>query len=261
MIQNAWLSGAGLDAVYVAFPVAEAGLAALLNGFRGGVLTGVNVTLPFKAEALALCDRASPRALAAGAANLILFEPDGTIVGDNTDGAGLLAAFAEQAPTFDVAARPAVILGAGGAARGAAAALLAAGIEDIRLVNRTGPRADAIQALLGSKVQTFTWAGLGEAFSGAGCVINATSLGLEGHAPLDVPLEGLPKGAVVMDMVYRPLRTAFLARAQAEGFTTVDGLAMLIGQAAPSFEALFGQAPPDGVDVRAMALSALGAVE
>ena len=118
LIHNAWLQGSDIDGVYVAFPLAKDGLRALVNGFRGGVIRGLNVTVPFKEEALALADRASRQAQDAGAANLLLFHPDGTMSADNTDGVGLLAAFAEQAPNLVLRDRTAVVLGAGGAACG-----------------------------------------------------------------------------------------------------------------------------------------------
>lgn len=257
LIHNAWLSAAGVDGVYITLPARAERFAVLLDGLRGGAMRGLNVTLPFKEEALAAADRVSGRARRAGAANLILFELDGTIVADNTDGEGLMAAFAEQASGLDVAARPAVVLGAGGAARGAVAALLDAGAPEVRVVNRTMARSHALAKALGAGVRVLEWGELREALVGAGSVINATSLGLAGKEPLAVSLEGLQAGSVVMDMVYRPLRTAFLARAEAMGFATVDGLAMLIGQAAPSFEAFFGQSPPNTVDARALALAAL----
>ena len=257
LIHNAWLRAAGVDGVYITLPAKPERFAALLEGLRGGAMRGLNVTLPFKEEALAAADRVSGRARRAGAANLILFEPDGTIIADNTDGEGLLAAFAEQAPGFDVAARPAVVLGAGGAARGAVAALLDAGAPEVLVVNRTMARAHTLAEALGAGVTALDWGELREALAGAGSVINATSLGLTGKEPLAVSLEGLQTGSVVMDMVYRPLHTAFLARAAAMGFATVDGLSMLIGQAAPSFEAFFGRPPPGDVDVRALALAAL----
>jgi len=258
LIHNAWLAGAGIDGAYIAFPLAADGLKRLVDGFRGRVVAGLNITLPFKEEALALADRASDAARRAGAANLLVFDPDGGVAADNTDGAGLLNAFAEQASGFDITERPALILGAGGAARGAAAALLDAGVSQIRIVNRTRERAQAIADALGGGIEVLELGELHEALIGAGCVINATSLGLNGQEPLAVSLEGLQSGAVAMDMVYKPLRTSFLARAEAEGFATVDGLAMLIGQAVPSFAAFFGREPPLGVDVRALALAALG---
>jgi shikimate dehydrogenase len=257
-IQNAWIEAAGLDAVYVALSPSEDWLAPFLNGCRGGLIVGLNITLPFKSRALEMADSASERAWRAGAANLLLFGADDQITADNTDGVGLLAAFAAQAPGFEIAGQVFTLLGAGGAARGAAAALVGAGAATVRLVNRTRERAEEIAEVLGGKIQVFGWDQLPAALDGASALINSTSLGLEGGEPLILSLDGLPRGAVVMDMIYRPLKTPLLAAAEAAGHGTIDGLEMLIGQARPSFEALFGQAPPEGVDARALALKALG---
>jgi shikimate dehydrogenase len=256
LIHNAWLAAAGIDGVYVPFAPSKDGFAALVSGLRGGAVRGLNVTVPFKEAALALADEASAAARGAGAANLILFEPDGRIVADNTDGTGLLAALASQAPKYQPAGGVAVILGAGGAARGAAAALLAAGISEVRVLNRTHGRAEALAAALGDDRLRVLEADDGAALHGAGLIVNATTLGLGGGAGPDVALEAAPGSAVVMDMVYRPLRTEFLNCAASLGLTTVDGLEMLIGQAAPSFTALFG-APVPNIDVRGLCLAAL----
>ena len=149
LIHNAWIAAAGLDAVYVPFAPPAEGFEAFARGLRGGAVRGLNVTVPFKETALDLADSASDRARAAGAANLLTFSPRGEIVADNTDGAGLLAALSEQAPGFDVSAGPVAILGAGGAARGAAAALAMAGAPEIRIVNRTRQRAEALAIAVG----------------------------------------------------------------------------------------------------------------
>jgi shikimate dehydrogenase len=257
VIHNAWIAATGLDAVYLALNPSEDGLAPLLDGCRGGLVAGFNVTLPFKQKALALADRASERARRAGAANLLLFGADEAIAADNTDGLGLMAALGVQAPGFVVKDQPVTVLGAGGAARGAAAALLGAGAAEVRLVNRTRRRADEIADALGARIKVFGWDELAAAFDDAQALINSTSLGLEGGDPLDLSLDGLARTAVVMDMVYRPLRTPLLAAAQARGHVIVDGLEMLIGQARPSFEALFGRPPPAEPDVRALAERAL----
>ena len=153
LIHNAWLEAAGIDGVYVAFSPPADGFTAFARGLGGGAIRGLNVTVPFKEDALRLADAVSAAARRAGAANLLVFEADGRIRADNTDGAGLLAAIAEQAPGFDVRRGPVVILGAGGAARGAAAALVDAGAPDVRLVNRTHARAVARAAELGSGVR------------------------------------------------------------------------------------------------------------
>lgn len=256
VLHNAWIEAAGLNAVYAPLAPTADGFRALVDGLRGGVIRGVNVTIPFKEEALAVADEASDRARLAGAANLLLFRDDGTIFADNTDGLGMLGALAVQAPGFDPKGGPAVILGAGGAARGAAAALFLAGTPEIRIVNRTPDRAKALARDLGPPVKSVAAEG---ALVGTNLIVNATSLGLGGGPGPDADLAQAPKTAVVLDMVYKPLRTEFLIRAAGLGLRTVDGLEMLIRQAVPSFEAFFGQAPPADVDVRALALRAVGA--
>jgi len=258
IVHNAWLSAAGVDGVYVALSPAPARLGALIDGLRGGAMRGLNVTLPYKEQALALADQVSDRAASAGAANLLVFAEDGQVLADNTDGHGLLAAFAAQAPAFKAAGGPVVILGAGGAARGAAAALVTAGAPRVRLVNRTRAKALAVAEALGARVEVFGWDELDSAMTGAAALINATALGLEGRPPLELNLAALPQEAVVMDMVYRPLHTPLLIRARMSGRVIVDGLEMLIRQAEPSFEAFFGRPPPPSVDVRALALAILG---
>jgi len=255
LIHNSWLAAAGIDGVYVAFAPPKDRFAAFAEGLRGGSVRGLNVTVPFKEAALALADRVSDRARAAGAANLLLFEPDGAIAADNTDGLGLLSALVSQAPGFEVAAGPAAILGAGGAARGAVAALLAAGSPEVRIVNRTRERAQALAGSFGPTVRVFAEADA-EALAGVCLIVNATSLGLGGGPGPAAALQAAPPSVVVMDMVYRPLTTEFLSRAEGLGLATVDGLDMLLGQAGPSFEALFG-APPPAIDVRGLCLAAL----
>jgi shikimate dehydrogenase len=255
LLHNAWLSAAGLNGVYVPLSPAEEGFARFVDGLRGGVMTGLNVTMPFKEAALKASDKASPPAGAAAAANLLLFHADGTVEARNTDGDGLLYAFARQAPTLDLKIRPVVIIGAGGAARGAVAALLQAGVSPIRLVNRTRARAQLIAEAFES-VSAFNLEDHRLAFADAGVIINATSAEVSG-GELSLDLTALPEDAAAMDMLYRPLETNFLRAARRRGLKTIDGLDMLIGQAIPSFEALFGQAPPESVNARALLLAAL----
>jgi shikimate dehydrogenase len=257
IIHNAWLAGAGLDGVYVPFAANPEGFRAFAQGLRGGVVRGLNVTAPFKEEALSLADTASHIAKAAGSANLLLFEANGAILADNTDGEGLLRAFRGQVADFDPTSGPAVILGAGGAARGAAAAFLASGAPAVGFVNRTASRAEVLVDLFGQRTRAFSISDTSSIWEEARIVINATPLGLNGQPGPDFPIERLSPHCIVMDMVYRPLRTRLLEAARARGLRTVDGLEMLIGQAEPSFEAFFG-APPPPVDVRGLALAAMG---
>ncbi len=253
VIHNAWIEAAGLDAAYLAFAPAEDGFEALAAGLRGGVVLGLNVTIPFKERAAALADHRTAAAERAGAANLLTFAADGGITADNTDGVGLLAALAGAGfSPFS----PVVVLGAGGAARGAVLSLLDAGVPSIRLVNRSLDRAKAIASLDG-RITALGWDEAAGALDGVAAIVNATSLGMTGQPPLELSLDKAPPSAVVMDMVYRPLSTGLLQAAQARGHPTADGLAMLIGQARPSFEAFFGR-PPPAVDVRRLCEDALG---
>lgn len=244
LIHGTWIEALGLDARYEAFaPADEAGFEALVQDIRRGRLRGLNVTAPFKERALALADEASETARICGSANLLVLGDKG-LRADSTDGEGFLAALAEQTPGLDLRDRPVLVLGAGGAARAAVAALVKAGAR-VSVANRTRARAEALAAELGA----FT-AGP-EALEEALLVVNALSV-----AP-DIDVSALPDNAILMDMTYRPLATAFLAAGEARGLAIVDGLAMLVGQARPSFRALFGVEPPP-VDVRAAALAALG---
>lgn len=247
VIHNAWIAAAGLDAAYVPFTPRDAdGFAALVAAGRAGLLAGINVTAPFKEQAFALADQASDTAHASGSANILVFR-DGRVLADSSDGLGLIVALGTQAPTLGLEGTPVVVLGAGGAARAAAATLAGAGAR-VRILNRTVARAKALAADLGEAVSV---ADPASAFEGAGLVINALSV-----RP-DIDLDRLDPGTVVMDMTYRPVMTEFLVQARRAGLVTVDGLAMLVGQAGPSFQAIFGVAPPD-LDPRPLLLAHLG---
>jgi len=257
-LHNAWIAAAGLDAAYVPFSPGPGGFKAFVQGLKGGAIRGLNVTIPFKEEALALADEADDLAQLAGAANLLILEGDGRICARNTDGPGMLGAIAQQAPGFDPRSGPVVILGAGGAARGAAAALKLAGAPAIWLVNRTLQRAEAIAGTLGQPVSALSQEQMDRHLGEAVLIVNATSLGLGGGPGPPLDFSRVRPDVVVMDMVYKPLETAFLRRAKAAGLKTVDGLEMLIRQAMPSFEAFFLIRPPALLDVRRLTLEILG---
>lgn len=247
VIHNAWLEAGGVDGAYVAFaPRDAAGFEALVAAGRAGLIAGVNVTAPFKEQAFALADEAAAAARMTGSANILVFE-DGRVRADSADGAGVLYALAKQAPGLKLKGATVVMLGAGGAARAGAGALMEAGAA-LSILNRTRERAEALAADLGPAV---TVAPDASVLEGADLVINALSI-----AP-DITLAALKPSAVVMDMTYKPVVTPLLAAARGRGLTTVDGLAMLIGQAAPSFEAIFRR-PPPSLDLRAILLNHLG---
>jgi len=253
LLHTAWLRDLGLNGVYAPFnPRDEHGFERLVLSCRTNGVKGLNVTAPFKEQALALSDSADDAARRCGSANLLIFDEDGTVLARTTDGFGLLRAFKLQAPACDLAAGPVAIMGAGGAARAAAAALLGHGCPEVRIVNRTLARAEEIVFALGQHVTAYELGDTDRAFADAVAVINAASGG-----PLPL-FEALPGSATAMDMTYRPLTTAWLQAAQARGLKTVDGLQMLIEQARPSFKAFFGQMPRETFDIRAVALDFLG---
>lgn len=232
-----WLARHGIDGAYLPLPVHPGDLAAAVHGLRAAGFRGANVTLPHKQAVMPLCDHLDPSATRAGAVNTLVFTPDG-ITGSNTDGEGFTANLRAHGVPL---AGPALILGAGGAARAIAAALLEAGAP-VTIANRTEAHARAIaQALPG--VQTIPWPTRAEALRSKSLLINATQLGMAGQSPLDMDLQTAPPGLTVADIVYAPTETPLLAAAAARGLKTVPGIGMLLHQAVPGFTQWFGVTP------------------
>lgn len=253
LIHNAWIEAAELDAAYLAFPAHdEAGLRGLAGAMRSGAIAGLNITAPYKAAAFDVADGHDLAATASRSVNLLV-RGQGGLSGRSTDGAGVVAALTERVPEFDLTDAKALILGAGGAAAAAIPALIQASVGSIRLLNRTQARADDLAARFRPWV---TAPGDDDDFSDVTLVINAAAGQAE---PFD--FGRAPGARAALDMTYRPIHTDFLKAAQAAGAAPVDGLAMLIGQARPSFEAIFGvTAPgPSQVDARAICLASLEA--
>jgi shikimate dehydrogenase len=256
-LHNAWLRDLKLDGVYAAFgPRDEHAFERLILSCRSNGISGLNVTAPFKEQALALADTVADSARNCGSANLLTFDADGYVHAQSTDGYGLIRAFDLQAPDCGLSTGPVVIMGAGGASRAAVAAMLDAGAPEVRIVNRTIARAEelvfAFRGLKSQTVTAFELTDVARAFSDAVAVINAASGG-----PLPL-FDALPDNATVMDMTYRPLKTNWLKAAEERGLKTVDGLNMLIEQARPSFEAFYGATPNPAFDIRGLALAFLG---
>ncbi len=259
-----WLEQHAIDGAYLPLAVAPEHFDSALRGLAEVGFRGVNVTVPHKQAALALCDEVAPLAARIGAVNTLVFE-DGRLRGSNTDAFGFLENLRQGAaawdlpawdpPVWDPPAGPALILGAGGAARAAAVALLDAGVPDLRLANRTAVRAETLAQELGAQVTTVSWEQRGAALEDLALLVNTTSLGMTGQPPLDLDLDSLPTGALVTDIVYAPLETGLLARARARGNPVVDGLGMLLHQARPGFEAWFGVAPEITAELRAFVLA------
>lgn len=242
-LHGTWLRRHGIDGTYVPLAVPPERIDAAIRGLPALGFRGANVTIPHKEAALALADRPTTVAERIGAANTLTVQPDGTIEADNTDGYGFLRNLTESVPDWVAAARPAVVLGAGGAARAVIVALLDAGAPEIRVLNRTRGRADDLAAAFGDRIRAVPLSDLDAQAAGAGLLVNTTSLGMAGQPPLAVDCRTLPADAVVYDLVYNPLQTDLLRHARARGLRVVDGLGMLLHQAVPGFERWFGPRP------------------
>lgn len=243
-----WLTRYGIDGQYVPLHVRPDDLSAALDLLPRLGFSGINVTLPHKEAVFAAADEATERARMIGAANTLTFK-DGRILADNTDGYGFVANLAQGAPSRDRSA-PALILGAGGAARGVIAALLVDGGPRVTLTNRTRARAEALQQEFGPRVTVVDWAAASSVLPGHGLLVNTTSLGMTGQPPLDLDLGALDPATVVTDIVYTPIITPLLAAAQAQGNQIVDGVGMLLHQAVPGFAEWFGVQPAVDDDLR-----------
>jgi len=254
-LHNYWLKRLDLPGQYMPLDVAQKDLGEVLRAMPKMGYVGANVTIPHKETVLGLVDRVTDRAALIGAANTLVFRADGQIFADNTDGHGFIENLRKGAKGWSASAGPAVVFGAGGAARATLAALLDAGASEVRIANRTRARADALRAEFGARVEVFEWVKAGNMLEGAKTVVNCTALGMQGKPALKVPLDALSTDAVVTDLVYTPLDTKLLEAARKKGCRVVDGLGMLIHQAAPGFERWFGKKPPVDEDVRQVVLN------
>ncbi|QEW22876.1 Shikimate dehydrogenase [Marinibacterium anthonyi] len=250
-----WMRTYGVPGHYIPMDVAHGDVAQVLKTLPKMGFVGLNVTIPHKETVLGLADLVTDRATLIGAANTLIFRPDGTIHADNTDGYGFLENLRTGAPDWDPKAGPAVVFGAGGASRAVVSALADAGVDQILLTNRTRVRAEKLKEDFGQRVQVVDWVQAGNVVDGAGLVANTTSLGMVGKPDLRVPLDGLRPGTVVTDLVYAPLKTRLLQTAEAAGCTVVDGLGMLLHQAVPGFERWFGPRPAVDDATRAAVLA------
>jgi shikimate dehydrogenase len=238
LIHGFWLEALGIDGDYRATHVTPEGLGDYFDARRADpAWRGCNITIPHKQAALAhVEDRGGVRDTI-GAINLALVAEDGALIGTNTDAGGFYAPIAD----FDLAGTPVVVIGAGGAARAVLFALSRLDVGPVTILNRNVLKAAALLSSFGLKGRALP---LGAALPEVGLLVNASALGMAGQPALELDLSPLPDQALVYDLVYAPVETPLLAAARARGLDTVDGLEMLIGQAALAFELLFGAAPP-----------------
>ena len=243
LLHGFWLKQFGIQGHYVPIDVMAADLEQVLQTLPKMGFVGANVTLPHKEKILSIADQISDRAALIGAANTLVFQPDGKLYADNTDGYGFIENIRQHAPDWQAKDGPALVLGAGGAARAIVSALLEAGAPEVRISNRTRVRADQIKSDFGGRVGVVDWVKAGAEIEYAHTLVNTTSLGMTGKSALTVSLDKLNPETLVTDIVYSPLETELLKAARSKGCRVVDGLGMLIHQAVPGFQRWFGQKP------------------
>ena len=256
LIHGHWLDRYGIDGSYSKEPVPPGELEAFISAMGERGLAGANVTLPHKEAALKCAECADDAARAIGAANTLWFE-GGRLHASNSDAYGFLANLDDNAPGWDQDNTAALVLGAGGAARAVLYALASRSFKDIILVNRTRARADALAARFKGPVRVADWEERNALVKDRALVVNTTTLGMTGQPPLELDLSGAGEGAVVMDLVYSPLKTQLLERAKARSLRSVDGLGMLLHQAAPGFAKWFGVSPEVSDELRELVVADL----
>ncbi|QCO02656.1 shikimate dehydrogenase [Azospirillum argentinense] len=249
-----WLEQYGIDGAYVPLAVPPDRIEQAIRALPALGFRGCNVTVPHKEAAYRAVDRLDATAKRMGAVNTIVVGEDGSLEGRNTDGFGFIENLRSGAPGWTAADGPALVIGAGGAARAVVASLLDEGAPRVWLVNRTRARAEELAADIGGAIETADWVSRETLLEGAALVVNTTTQGMAGQPPLELDLRALPGSAVVTDIVYTPLMTPLLAAAQARGNRVVDGVGMLLHQARPGFAAWFGREPEVTEGLKAAAL-------
>jgi shikimate dehydrogenase len=243
LLHGFWLDESGIDGVYLPLPVRPEHLERALHALPILGFRGCNLTIPHKQTALSIVDRVEPLARRIGAVNTIVIASDGALEARNTDAFGFRENLRETVPDWHPTSGPAVVLGAGGSARAVVAALADDGVSEIRIVNRTLTRAEALAQDLSTpttRIAVHSWGEAGRVLRDAALLVNTTSLGMTGEPPLMLDLAPLPRAAPVVDIVYVPLETDLLAAARQRGHPVVDGLGMLLHQGRPGFEVWFG---------------------
>jgi shikimate dehydrogenase len=256
VLHSHWLKQHGIKGAYVALPIEPANFGRCVAALPLMGFAGANVTVPHKEAAFALASSLDEDSRATGAVNTLVFDGE-NIAGMNTDVRGFAASLSEALGTDAARKGPAAVLGAGGAARAIVLALQRAGSPEIRVINRTPARSEALVRSAGGALKQVVWGDWKGGLADAALLINTTSLGMTGKPALEIGLEHLPRQAAVADIVYNPLETDLLRSAKARGHPTMDGLGMLMYQAVPAFAAWFGVPPKVTPELRAELESAL----
>ncbi len=251
-IHNYWLAKHGLAGTYVPLAIKADGLRAALRALPALGFSGCNLTIPHKEAAFEIVDRVDPLARRIGAINCVVVAQDGSLDGRNNDGFGYIQSIVEAFPDWRADAGPIVVIGAGGGARAVLVSLADQGAREIRLINRSPARAQALAREFGEPIRALSWDDRNAALAGAAMLVNTTSQGMAGQPALDISLDKLPISALVSDIVYIPGETPLLTAVRQRGNRIVNGLGMLLNQARPAFHAWFGVMPEVTPELRAL---------
>jgi len=250
-LHNYWFAHYGLAGTYVPLAIKPDDLEPALRALAPLGFSGCNLTIPHKERALQVIDGVDAVARRIGAISCVVVRPDGSLSGTNNDGHGFVHNILQQQPEWRADAGPVAVIGAGGGARAVVYSLAERGAREIRVINRTLARGQALAREFGPPVTSIAWEERHRALNGAAMLINTTSQGMAGQPPLDLALEELPTSALVCDIVYVPLETPLLAAARRRGNRTVDGLGMLLHQAGLAWKAWFRLEPKVTPELRA----------
>jgi shikimate dehydrogenase len=251
MLHNYLFRQQGLEGTYVFLEIRPERLAAALKSLAPLNFAGCNLTIPHKQEAMKIVDEVDETARRIGAISCVVVRPDGTLAGSNNDWFGFIHNLKEEQPGWRADAGPVTVIGAGGGSRAVCYGLMREGAKEIRLVNRTAARAEAVAGEFGGPVKAYPWESRHELLEGVALAVNTTSQGMVGNPALDIRLERLPKDALVADIIYTPLETPFLKAARLRGNPTLNGLGMLLHQGRPAWKSWFGIEPKVTAELRA----------
>ncbi|MDH5410328.1 MAG: shikimate dehydrogenase [Alphaproteobacteria bacterium] len=252
MMHNYWFEQQGLAGTYVPLAIEPGKLAPALRALHPLGFAGCNLTIPHKQDAMEIVDEVDEVAARIGAISCVVARPDGSLFGTNNDWLGFIGNLKQQQPDWRADAGPAAVIGGGGGARAVCYGLMQEGVPEIRLVNRTPERAQAIAAEFGGPIRVVAWADRHDALDGVATLVNTTSQGMVGMPDLDLRLDRLPGAALVSDIIYTPLETPLLAAARQRGNPTVNGLGMLLHQGIPAWKLWFGVEPAVTDELREM---------
>ena len=242
LIHNYWIKKSNINCFYIPLNIKSSDLEKKLIFIRELGFCGLNVTIPHKEKIINLADEIMESAKVVGAANTIYFE-NGKIIADNTDTYGFYQSILKNFPKYNFKKEKVLIFGSGGAARAVTSVFLREKAFEIRIINRNREKAERIRDVLSSRIKIYDWNDYSKALRDASTVVNTTSLGNIGFEKFSIDLKGVRKNGVAIDLVYNPLKTSFMKKAEKENLNVINGLDMLIYQAKKGFQKWFNKTP------------------